>query len=72
MDDKPRTVADQDDDEPADGAADSGPLGALVERGSNAVEFEDTPETLNRPSQPSTASTDYAEGTSEHDDDREG
>lgn len=71
MDDEPRGGADQNDDEPADDAANRGPLGRLVERGSNSVEFEGTPETLIRPSQPSTASTDYAEGTREHDDDRE-
>lgn len=71
MDDKPRAKADP-DDEPAGTAADSGPLGRLLERDSNSVEFAGTPDTLKRPSQPDTASPDYAEGTSEHDDDREG
>jgi hypothetical protein len=72
MDDKPRTEIDQDDEETAD-TEDSGPLGRLIERetGSGTVESADSTEISNGPKQPNTASTDYAAGTTEHDDDRE-
>lgn len=72
MDEKPRTIANLDDDETADTAAVSGPLGKLVERelGARTVEPEDAPKSAT-PSPPGTTSTDYAEGTTEHDDDRE-
>lgn len=74
MDEKPRTIANLDDDETADTAAVSGPLGRLVEReiGSGTVESEDSTPKPITPSQPNTASTEYAAGTIEHDDDREG
>jgi hypothetical protein len=67
MDDKPQTSEDE-DDQPDDASADSGPLGRLVERdiGASTVESADA-----TPGQPSTVSTDYAAGTHEHDDDRE-
>lgn len=74
MDEKPRTIADLDDDETADAAAESGPLGRLVEReiASGTVESVESVSESNRPDHPGTASTEYAEGTTEHDDDREG
>ena len=73
MDDKPRTEADQDDDETADSTEESGPLGRFIERetGSGTVESEGSTGISNGPKQPNTASTDYAAGTTEHDDDRE-
>lgn len=73
MDDKLRNEVD-DDDETPDSAQQSGPLGRLLEHGvgSNPAAFEGATEILDKPSQPSTVSTDYAEGTREHDDDREG
>ena len=75
MDEKPRTIASlEDDDETADAAAESGPLGKLVEReiGSGTVESGDSTRESITSSQPTTASTQYAAGTTEHDDDREG
>jgi len=71
MDDNPRTKTDHDDDELPGDTADSGPLGRLVDRDYTAGTFEHSPEALNRPTEPGTASTDYAEGTREHDDDRD-
>lgn len=72
MDDKPRDEFDEDDDTP-DSAEESGPLGRLLEHGtgSGTAESEGATQMLNKPSQPGTVSTDYAEGTREHDDDRE-
>jgi hypothetical protein len=63
MDDQPRTTVDEDDD-PSDGTAESGPLGRLL--GSEGAD-----ELLNRSTPPSAVSTTYAEGTREHDDDQE-
>jgi hypothetical protein len=73
MVDKPRNEVDEDDETP-DRAEESGPLGRLLEQwsGSSRAESEDATQILNKPSQPSTVPTDYAEGTREHDDDREG
>ena len=74
MDEKPRTFADLDDDETADTAAESGPLGRLVEAeiASRTAESERGTRESNRLEQPISASTEYAGGTTEHDDDREG
>jgi hypothetical protein len=74
MNDTLRTEADQDDDVTADSTEESGPLGRLIEReiGSGTVESEDINQISNGPTQPSTASTDYAAGTTEHDDEGEG
>jgi hypothetical protein len=74
MADIPRSEPDQDDDDAVDSAENSGPLGRLIEQeiGSGTVESEDTTRLSNTPSQPSTVSTDYAAGTTEHDDDRGG
>jgi hypothetical protein len=73
MDDKLPNEVDEDDETP-DSAEESGPLGRLLDHwsGSSTAESEGATQTLNRPSQPSSVSTDYAEGTREHDDDREG
>jgi hypothetical protein len=73
MNDKPRTVADQDDDETADSSQESGPLGKLIEReiDSATVESGSVSGISNKPGQPSTTATDYAAGTTEHADDRE-
>ena len=73
MDDKQPHEVDEADETP-DSAEESGPLGRLLERwiGSSTAESEGATQILNKPSQPSTVSTDYAEGTHEHDDDREG
>jgi hypothetical protein len=74
MDEKPRPLADLDDDETADSAAASGPLGNLLEhqRGAGMVESDDDSPKSETPSQRSTATIEYAAGTTEHDDDREG
>lgn len=73
MDDKLRNEVDE-DDETTDSAEESGPLGRLLEQwsGSSEAESEGATQTSIKPSQPSTVSADYAEGTREHDDDREG
>ena len=73
MDDKLRNEVDEDDETP-DRAEESGPLGRLLEQriGSGGAESEGATQILKKPSQPSMVSTDYAEGTREHDDDREG
>jgi hypothetical protein len=74
MDEKPRAIANLDDDDTADTAAQSGPLGKLVDRevGSGTVESERSTRASSTPSQPSTGSMEYGAGTTEHDDDREG
>jgi hypothetical protein len=74
MDEKPRAIANLDDDDTADTAAQSGPLGKLVDQevGSGTVESEHSTRVSTTPSQPSTASMEYGAGTTEHDDDREG
>jgi hypothetical protein len=74
MDEKPPPVADLDDDETADSAAASGPLGRLVEQEirPGTVESDDDSPKTETPSQRSTATIEYAAGTTEHDDDREG
>ena len=73
MDDKLRNEVDQ-DDEALDAAEDRGPLGRLLEHSIDAgtAEPEAAPQTLNAPSQSKAVSSDYAAGTREHDDDREG
>jgi hypothetical protein len=74
MDEKPRPVADLDDDETAGSAQESGPLGRLIDQetsSSSATVESDITRIANRQNQPDTASTDYAAGTTEHDDDRE-
>jgi hypothetical protein len=73
MDDKQPNEVDE-DDETSDSAEESGPLGRLLERSnrSSTAESEGGTQIVNKPSQPSTVSPDYAEGTHEHDDDREG
>jgi hypothetical protein len=73
MDDKLRNDVDEDDETP-DSAENSGPLGGLLEHwiDSSTADSEGATQVLNKPTQPSTVSTDYAEGTHEHDDDREG
>ena len=75
MDQKLRPEFDEDDESP-DSANESGPLGRLLEQGigSDGAQSEAATQiqTLNEPSQPRAVSTDYAEGTGEHDDDREG
>lgn len=73
MDDKLRPEVDEDDETP-DTAEESGPLGRLLDHWitSDGAESENDPRTLNKPSEPRAVSTDYAEGTREHDDDREG
>ena len=71
MDDEARTVAE--DDETRESAEESGPLGRLLEQSasSSAAESEvRRQDSTNGPSEPAAASTDYAEGTREHDDDR--
>jgi hypothetical protein len=72
MDDKLRNEVDEDDETP-DSAEEGGPLNRLLEHwiGSSGAESEGATQILNKPSQPSPVSTDYAEGTREHDDDRE-
>jgi hypothetical protein len=74
MDDNPRNVASLDDDETAEKPAVSGPLAALVEReiGPGTVETDDFSVHSSVPSERKTAPAEYAEGTTEHDDDREG
>jgi hypothetical protein len=74
MDEKPRPLAELDDDETADSAAVSGPLGSLLEhqRGAGAAESDDDSAESETRSQRSTATIEYAAGTTEHDDDREG
>lgn len=70
MDEKPRANANLDHDE-TNTAAVSGPLGKLVERESRSGSVEvDTPDSI-APAQPSSRSVEYAEGTTEHDDDHE-
>jgi hypothetical protein len=71
MDDKLPNEVDQDDETP-DSAEESGPLGRLLDRwsGPTTAESEGPTQMSNKPSQPSSDS--YAEGTHEHDDDREG
>lgn len=72
MDDKVRD--DVDEEETPGSAQESGALGRLLEHqiGSSTAESGAPTQTLSRPSEPSTVSTDYAEGTHEHDDDRDG
>ena len=72
MDEKPWAIDDLDGDDTADEAALSGPLGRLVEDqiDSGTVEF-DVRKSIT-PSQPSIRPSEYAEGTTEHADDREG
>ena len=73
MDEKPRPIAELDDDETADSAAASGPLGRLVEQeiAPGTVESADTAASKT-PGQRTAAQIEYAAGTTEHDDDREG
>ena len=73
MDDKFRNDVDEDDETP-DSTQASGPLGRLLEHrvASDTAQAERATQTANEPGEPSTVSTDYAEGTREHDDDREG
>jgi hypothetical protein len=72
MDEKPRPVPDLDDDETAGSAEGSGPLGSLIDRETASATVEsDITRKGNRPGQPDTASTEYAAGTTEHEDDRE-
>ena len=76
MDNELRPEVDEDDESP-DSANESGPLGRLLEEGigSDGAQSEAATQIqiLNQPSQPPRAvSPDYAEGTGEHDDDREG
>ena len=68
MDDKLPNEVGQ-DDEISDNAEGSGPLGRLLEHsvGPSMAEPEGGGEIVNNQSQP----IDYAEGTREHDDDRE-
>jgi hypothetical protein len=71
MEDEVRPV--DEDDETGESTEESGPLGRLLEQStsSSAAESPVRPQvSTNRPSEPATASTDYAEGTREHDDDR--
>lgn len=73
MDEKRWNEVDEDDETP-DRAEESGPLGRLLEDwiGSSTAASESATQILIKPSQPSTVSKDYAKGTREHDDDREG
>ena len=73
MDDKLQNDIDKDDETP-DSAEASGPLGRLLEHstGSSTAESEAAARTADEPSQPTAVSANYAEGTREHDDDREG
>jgi len=71
MDDEARRV--DEDDETRESAEESGPLGRLLDQstGSSAAQSQVPGQVkTNRPSEPAAASTDYAEGTREHDDDR--
>jgi hypothetical protein len=73
MDETPRPIADLDDDDTADSSVVTGPLGKLVEQqlGPGSVESNNTPESTTS-SQPSIRPPEYAEGTTEHEDDHEG
>jgi hypothetical protein len=73
MDETPRAIADLDDDDTADPAVVTGPLGKLVAQqlGSGSAESEHTPKSMTS-SQPSIRPPEYAEGTTEHEDDHEG
>ena len=71
MDEKP-WVIDLDGDETSDEAAVSGPLGRLVDSQIDSGTVESDVRKSVTPSQPSIRPIEYAEGTAEHGDDREG
>ena len=72
MDNRLRTDVDEEDEIP-DSGDESGPLGRLLEHetGSNPSESEGATTPSNTPG-PSAVPTEYAPGTREHDDDRDG